>query len=176
MALDLPAVARDELSRWAGELLGARPELRAVAPASLHVTLAFLGWQDEEALPEIASAALTPASVVAAPRLSFGPVRAVPPRRPRLFALDLGDAGGRAAELQRRVSDELEAGGWYIPERRPFWPHVTLARVRRGERRVAPLAGPPPALSFEARELTLYRSILRREGALYEPLGRAELA
>jgi 2'-5' RNA ligase len=54
---------------------------------------------------------------------------------------------------------------------------VTLARVKRGERRVAllPDAPPPPAEPFEARELTLYRSTLRPQGALYQPLARRTL-
>jgi 2'-5' RNA ligase len=33
----------------------------------------------------------------------------------------------------------------------------------------------PPAAPFEARELTLYRSTLRPQGALYEPLARVTL-
>jgi 2'-5' RNA ligase len=79
--------------------------------------------------------------------------------------------------VQGAVSVALEAGGWYRPEKRPFWPHVTLARVKRGERRVSPLPGDPapPGAPFEARELTLYRSTLRPQGALYEPLARATL-
>jgi 2'-5' RNA ligase len=79
--------------------------------------------------------------------------------------------------VQAGVSDALEAGGWYRPEKRPFWPHITLARVKRGRRRVAPLPDAPPAPgeAFPASELTLYRSTLRPQGALYEPLARAEL-
>ena len=60
----------------------------------------------------------------------------------------------------------------YRPEKRAFWPHVTLARVKRG-RRAPPLDAPdPPAAPFEAPELTLYRSTLRPQGALYEALAR----
>ena len=104
-------------------------------------------------------------------------MRALPPRDPRLFALDLEDEDGRAAALQAAVSDALEAGRWYTPEKRPFWPHITLARVKRGERRVPPLAGkPPPAAPFTGAELTLYRSTLRPQGALYEPLAGAPAA
>ena len=46
--------------------------------------------------------------------------------------------------------------------------------MKRGERRVPPPpADPlPPAEPFEARVLTLYRSTLRPQGALYEPLAR----
>jgi 2'-5' RNA ligase len=76
--------------------------------------------------------------------------------------------------LQGAVSDALEAGGWYTPEKRPFWPHITLARVKRGERRVpAPPGEPlPPGEPFDTPVLTLYRSTLRPQGALYEPLAR----
>jgi RNA 2',3'-cyclic 3'-phosphodiesterase len=77
--------------------------------------------------------------------------------------------------LQAAVSDALAAGRWYRPEKRPFWPHVTLARVKRGQR-AGPLEGPPPpADPFEATVLTLYRSTLRPQGALYEPLERTTL-
>ena len=79
--------------------------------------------------------------------------------------------------MQASVSDALAAGGWYQPEKRPFWPHITLARVKRRERRVAPLpeTPAPPSEPFSASELTLYRSTLRPQGALYEPLARVEL-
>jgi 2'-5' RNA ligase len=105
-------------------------------------------------------------------------VRPLPPRDPRLFALDLEDFEGRASALQADVSDALEAGGWYRPEKRPFWPHVTLARVKRNERRVPPLPEQPapPDEAFSAAALTLYRSTLRPQGALYEPLASVELA
>jgi 2'-5' RNA ligase len=101
----------------------------------------------------------------------------VPPRNARLFALDLDDEGGRATALQEAAAGALEAGSFYRPEKRPFWPHITLARVKRGERRVAPLPDDlaPPSEAFEARELTLYRSTLRPQGALYEPLARTML-
>jgi len=104
-------------------------------------------------------------------------VRPLPPRDPRLFALDLEDFEGRASTLQAGVSKALEAGGWYRPEKRPFWPHITLARVKRNERRAAPLPEQPapPAATFPAAALTLYRSTLRPQGALYEPLARVEL-
>ena len=86
------------------------------------------------------------------------------------------DAGG-AGMLQAAVAEALAAAGMFEPERRPFWPHVTLARVKRDCWRAPPLDGtePPPAEPFEASEVTLYRSTLRPQGALYEPLARTTL-
>jgi RNA 2',3'-cyclic 3'-phosphodiesterase len=177
VALDLPAPARSELANWRDGLLAGRSDLRPVREEALHVTLVFLGWQDEEAADRIAQAAFEACAGMPAARLRAGEVRPLPPRSPRLFALDLEDDEGRAGAVQAAVSDALEAGRWYRPEKRPFWPHITLARVKRGERRVPPLAdGPaPPAAAFDAGELTLYRSTLRPQGALYEPLARTAL-
>jgi 2'-5' RNA ligase len=176
VALDLPAEARSALASWRDALVEDRRDLRPVGADALHVTLVFLGWQDESAAQAISQAAFDAAPPGGA-ELRAAAVKPLPPRHPRLFALDLEDAGERASALQAAVSDALEAGGWYRPEKRPFWPHVTLARVKRGERRVAPLpADPaPPAEPFEARDLTLYRSTLRPQGALYEPLARRTL-
>jgi 2'-5' RNA ligase len=176
VALDLPAAARSALASWRDALVEGRRDLRPVGADALHVTLVFLGWQDESAAQPISQATFDAAPPGGA-ELRAAAVKPLPPRDPRLFALDLEDAGERASALQAAVSDALEAGGWYTPEKRPFWPHVTLARVKRGERRVAPLpADPaPPAEPFEARDLTLYRSTLRPQGALYEPLARRTL-
>jgi RNA 2',3'-cyclic 3'-phosphodiesterase len=177
VALDLPAGAREELVAWRDQLLEGRRDLRPVGAEALHVTLVFLGWQDEAAADAIAEATFGARPASAAPLLTPTQVRALPPRDPRLFALDLDDEGGRAAALQGAVSDALEAGRWYRPEKRPFWPHITLARVKRGERRVPALeGGPPPGAPFTGGELTLYRSTLRPQGALYEPLARAPAA
>jgi RNA 2',3'-cyclic 3'-phosphodiesterase len=174
LALDLPEDARERLVRWRGVILDGRRDVRPVRPEALHVTLVFLGWQDEAAAERIAEAAFGALPAAPIPRLAATGVRPVPPRNARLFALDLDDEDGRATALQAAMSDSLEAGGWYRPEKRPFWPHITLARVKRGERRVAPPPDepPPPHDAFDAGVVTLYRSTLRPQGALYEPLGR----
>ena len=70
----------------------------------------------------------------------------------------------------------LEREGLYRREDRPFWPHLTLARVRKSTRRAPALPShEAPGGAFPAPSVTLYRSILRPEGALYEALARREL-
>ena len=174
LALDLPEPARGALAGWRDKLIARRQDLRPVRVEALHVTLVFLGWQDQAAAPKIAEAAFAAVRGGPPPRLTPAAVRSLPPRNPRLFALDLDDEDGRASALQAAAAAALEAGGWYRPEMRPFWPHLTLARVKRGERRAAALPDepPPPRESFEAPVVTLYRSTLRPQGALYEPLAR----
>jgi RNA 2',3'-cyclic 3'-phosphodiesterase len=165
---------RARLADWREGVLAGRSDLRPVAPEALHLTLVFIGYRPEKEIGAIAEAVCEAVEGLAAARLRPVGVVGVPPRRPRLFALDLEDAGGRAGAVQAAVSDALEARRWYRPEKRPFWPHVTLARVKR-DRRAEPLVADPFGERFEASEVTLYRSHLSPRGATYEALARAEL-
>lgn len=175
VALDLPQPARTAIAGWRDRAIAGRPELRSVAPDALHVTLCFLGWRPESETPRIAELVSAAGSGCSAPRLEPGEVVALPSRRPRLFALGLRDEADAASSVQAAVSGALAGANLYEPEARPFWPHVTLARVRRGARSGALEPEPPPAERFTARDLTLYRSTLRPQGALYEALGRTRL-
>jgi RNA 2',3'-cyclic 3'-phosphodiesterase len=180
VALDLPPDARSALADWRDELIEGRGDLRPVRAEALHVTLVFLGWQAEKEADAIAAAAFEACSGLAPARLRAGEVRPIPPRAARLFALDLEDEEGRAGAIQAAMSDGLEAGRWYRPEKRPFWPHLTLARAKSGParpRRPPPLPDTPapPAGAFQANVLTLYRSTLRPQGAVYDPLAQASL-
>ena len=161
---------------WRERALSGRRDLRPVAPEALHVTLVFLGYLPEKEIATVASAAFAALAGLAQPRLAVRDVRAVPPRDPRLFALDLSDEEERAVTVQAAASDALAAARLYRPEKRPFWPHITFARVKRGARR-APLveAEGLPSAPFDAADVTLYRSHLSPRGARYEALERLRL-
>src|SRR4051794_28128332 len=146
VALDLPEGARADLARWRASALG-DPGLRLVAPEALHVTLVFLGHLAEDQIPRIA--ATLPADATA-PVMRALSVKPVPPRRPRLFALDLSDQDGRCAAIRASVSAALESLGLSAPETRPFGPHVPRARARNGGRGGALDVTDPPAEPWRA--------------------------
>jgi 2'-5' RNA ligase len=175
LALDPPASAREEIAAWRDSVLGERDELRPVATEALHVTLAFLAWQNEADAERIAGLAFDAAGTDS-PLLTPTELRAVPPKRTRLFALSLEDDAAAAGLLQERAVKALADATVFRPEERPFWAHITLARVKRGVRSAD--APEPTALpgAFRPEALTLYRSTLRPQGALYEPLARLPLA
>jgi RNA 2',3'-cyclic 3'-phosphodiesterase len=180
VALDLPDRVREGIVAWGREAL-ADPALRPVRPESLHITLAFLGYLPEKEIPRLA--ALIEASGGRAPSIVLGDPAPRPERgRPRLFALPVESP--EAIALQAGLAEKLVAARLYKPEKHPFWPHVTVARARREERgskrpaRVAkPPGGLPRALLQQqvSRRLTLYRSELQPQGALYTPLAQVEL-
>jgi 2'-5' RNA ligase len=182
VALDLPDEVREGVVAWQGRELR-DPALRPVRPESLHMTLVFLGYQAEKDLDRIAEAALGARARAPEVRLEPEPVGVPKGRRPRLYALDAPSDG--AVELQRQVEERLVAARFYEPEKRPFWPHLTVARVkseRRGGRKPALVERPPgplPERTFlrpmTLVRLVLFRSHLRREGAVYEPMAELEL-
>jgi RNA 2',3'-cyclic 3'-phosphodiesterase len=192
VALDLPEQFLDRIVAWQEEAFSGRRDLRLLSRYSLHVTLAFLGYQAERDVERIAAVSF---SEQGGPfELRPAEVREVPPRRPRLYALDMEDRQGELVRWQAGLAARLEEAGFYEPEKRPFWPHLTIARFKQTERHrtsggarggrgrgPAEPPGPPPELAEElegaiqATRLTLYRSTLRPGGAVYEPLSRREL-
>ena len=175
VALELPLPARDALARWQGRVLEGLEGVRAIADSDLHATLCFLGWRSEGEIAAIGDACGVLAAYPA-PELSIGDATWLPPRRPRVLAVELSDLAGALGRAQAVLSDVLEAGGWYRPEKRPYLAHVTVARLRRGARLPRRALADPPVLSFSAPRVTLYRSRLLRSGARYEPLASVELA
>jgi 2'-5' RNA ligase len=173
-AADLPVGVRESLVTWAHQAVGDDRALRLVSPHALHVTLCFLGWReagDAERLSELVLACAAPAR-----ELGVGRVLWLAPGRPHVLTVGLDDTRGELSALQGRVQDALVAGAGYMPEGRDFLPHVTVARVRRGERPLRRGLPPLPTLEpFACPSLTLYRSQLGPGGARYEPLARVDL-
>jgi 2'-5' RNA ligase len=169
VAAELPEEVRDVLAAWCP-----RDEaLRPVGVEGLHVTLCFLGWRDADAVAGIGAAVEKYAAPVGEVSVLEG--LWLPPRRPRVLAVGLEDPSGRLGALAASVVAAMVSAAGHEREKRPFLPHVTVARVRRGAR--APRGGlpPPPAVRFTPSALTLFRSHLGPAGARYEALGRTEL-
>jgi 2'-5' RNA ligase len=197
VALELPDQFLDPLVSWREEAFADRRDLRLPSRYSLHVTLAFLGYQYERDVEKITEASFSDGGPGGeAFQLKPTDVTEVPPRRPRLYAVGLEDSGDKLTTWQGKLADRLSGAGFYEPEKRPFWPHITIARfkqterhrtsggARGGARGGGPAAQPEPMpelpeelqTAFQAGKLTLYKSTLRPQGAEYEPLARVELS
>jgi 2'-5' RNA ligase len=180
VALDLPEEIRGGLGGWGAREL-TDPALRPVPAENLHITLAFLGHRPEREIEPV-SALVTDYAATAPGLQLLDPVPRPARGRPGLFAVPV--ASRAAEQMQSELSAKLISEGLYEPEKRPFWPHVTVARVRaegRGSRRpqvVKKVPGELPAALRQAcfcRRLTLYRSELQPSGARYVPLAQVKL-
>ena len=195
VALNLPDQFLDGLVAWQEQAFADRRDLRVLSRYSLHITLVFLGYQAEKDVDRIAE--LSFAEQGSPFELQAEEIVEVPPRRPRLYALGMEDKGGALGKFQTGIAERLHEAGLYEPEKRPFWPHLTIARFKQTERhrtaggpRGRPgrqsggsnePAGPPPEFPeelgkpFQATRLTLYKSTLKPQGAEYEPLAKMDV-
>ena len=152
---------RERLSAWQQRELDGAADARVVPPASLHVTLAFLGARpasDVDAVLELLRATAREAR-----RPDLAPVRYRETRSVGMVVLD--DEGDRATRLAGEVGEGLERLGVYERERREWLPHVTVLRFRRPPRLTPPL---PDLGRVGPSEVAHYHPVLRPTGAQYE--------
>ena len=163
LALELPRTTTDELERWSERHL-----THGRRVATFHATLAFLGRVARSQLEPIISALRKEAAATAFFELE--PVRYRETRSVGMIVL--ADPSGRATELAGRLHARLERLGVYVPERRPWLPHVTVLRFRERPR----LAPPLPALgAFAPSGAAAFLSRLHPSGARYEVLESCSL-
>lgn len=181
VALDLPAEVRSGIEAWGRGALG-DPALRRLPADSLHITLVFLGYRPEKEIGRIAE--IVEGLSGPAPSIELRNPEQRPERgRPRLYALPVQSPD--AVSLQAALEERLVAARLHEPESRPFWPHLTVARVRpegRGSRRPMRVAEPPGPLpeglrrtDVRAVRTSLYRSELQSQGAQYTLLAQVKL-
>jgi len=174
VALEIPAAVRDALAAARDTLDPA--VWRPLDDAALHVTLVFLGRRPVEEIEPVAAVVEAVAARAARPvALRLAEPLRLPPRRTRVMAVGLADAGGHAAALQADLVDTLAAAGLHEPEARPFRPHVTVGRVRPRARPGRERWPGPPPLAFEVERIALFASRLHPGGARYEALAGASL-
>ncbi len=146
--------------------------VRWVDQTNYHVTLAFLGEQEEqtlEALAENLDMALPPNSIP----LSVSHFSPFPESRPKLIAAMITNSE-ELRDLHQQVSNAIHSTAINL-ERRRFAPHITLGRFRHSRNQFAGAIPTSINLNTDVDEVILYESILTSHGAEYEPIYRFPL-
>jgi len=178
IALDPGPEAKAQLNQGLQEsgLAGTLPtgKIRWTSPDDRHLTLRFLG-----SVPEARIEAIRAACKVAAhtQRAFSGFIRSI-----ELFSRSRGvvvlyaavDPVDRLTSLAGSLRGPLELLG-YAEERRPFFPHITLARIQLPVGNAAAAKSAPRlqrlqlplAIPFRAEAITLYTSDLGRGRPVY---------
>lgn len=130
IALEMNELIQSHLEGVIHQVAEALPRLNWVDPVGIHLTLAFLGELDAAQL-KLAMQATAAAAQQGEPfsyRLTriniFGS-----PRQPRVVWMGIEEKSSSLVRLHSALNQELEQRD-FATEKRPFSPHLTLARVK----------------------------------------------
>ena len=184
IAIELPQEVKAALSRLAAGLMAknAAPA-KWVEPEGIHLTLKFLGGVAAEKLESIIAAMQTAARGIKPFRLELDGLGAFPGlARAQVVWVGLRGDLSSLTRLQQNIEANVSPLG-FPSEARPFHPHLTLARVREqalpaerqklGELIAASSFAFPGA--FEVGSVSLMRSQLTRQGAIYSRIASVKL-
>jgi RNA 2',3'-cyclic 3'-phosphodiesterase len=175
VAIEIPEDAKDAVETAFAPWREAFPKARWVPRENLHVTLKFLGrtwprltdWvpeQVEEAAADVPRFSVRLQGVGSFPSAKRG----------RAIWAGFDDGDQRLTELAGAIDTALDDE--FEPEKRPFHPHLTVARSD------PPLKFPAAYMGTELESkpwlvdsVTLFRSHLGRPAPRYEPLARFPL-
>ena len=191
VAVEFPDAAKETLAVLVRALRGLRTDglrpsvegLRPVRAEGIHLTLKFLGETPSDRVSRIADALAGAARTVAPGEVELRGVGGFPDlETPRVLWVGLAGDLGPLEALHRAVQAALAPLG-HPPDRRPFTPHLTLARLLEGTRATGRgLAGEalkglswPEGTRVPVAAVSLVRSTLHPQGAEYHTLHRAPL-
>lgn len=174
-ALPLSHASEDELAAVAGGIRGfleqslpADVRVRWVPPGNYHLTLAFLGNIQRRDIEQLHQVALHSIEGMRASEFSLQQLAWFPSAlKPRMLVAE-PQACDALLALQQRLAQALRRQGFAL-EKRPFRPHVTLARLQ-GLFAPADLSADAVDISCELDELVLFSSVQGRGGPEYSPL------
>lgn len=186
IAIELPQAVLSDLAELQAALKKQMPSrgLSWTRPEGIHLTLKFLGDVPAAQL-HVLQTALDSAAADRPPfALAVEHIGCFPDtRRPRVLWAGVGGDTYALQRVQAAVERHVAPLG-YPTEKRPFSPHLTLARMRRGADhatleavgRVVERWQGGRIGTWQVQAVSLIRSELRPDGAVYTELHRAELA
>jgi len=184
IAIELPDELKQLLRRLQTQLkAGQHPSVKWVDPNGIHLTLKFLGTIGSHQVGDIAKVIRESAEGFSPFHLQVSELGVFPNlKRVRVVWVGLGGQVARLGQLQRRLESGLNSLG-FTAESRAFKPHLTLARVRdqaspAEQSSLGQLiadTGLTISYAFRADTISLMKSTLTREGAIYHQIDSVRL-
>jgi 2'-5' RNA ligase len=172
-AVELDVHLKDSVSRAIAGARIANPPWRWVARSNVHITIKFLGETSDEMVPLVIDAVSGACGGLPPFEMTLGGLGGFPNlKKPRVLFYEAIRGAKELAELAVRVEKVLHDELSIPKEDRPFRAHATVARVKHpiAADIAARLEKAPPVEGGVQRveKLSLMKSELRREGAIYE--------
>jgi len=188
IAIALSTEARANITQLQSRLKGVSPPntVHWTMSQNIHLTLHFLGNVAVDDLEETAQAVRAAAESCPAFVLNLSSLGCFPnTRRPRIVWVGVSGETEILTNLHQTLGDQLHQRIGFRPELRPYSPHLTIGRVKRGipQRKLdqlgqmleqkMPQVGQLAALPVT--EIQLIQSDLKPDGPVYTPLAREKL-
>ncbi len=190
IAINLPDEVKDEIEQQIERL---DSDFRWVAKDNWHITLVFLGYQPDEAIPSILESIKQTVQNFPAPAIEFDKIIFGPPHKPARMIWLTGTKetskilGGIKNDLENNL---VNNGVRFKMEDRPFNCHLTLARFQNIPEKLELSDSIHAPIKFMAQSIDLMESNLnpfgrlrvnteqsrsiKRSGAEYEMLARID--
>jgi len=195
LAVELSQELRAELATIQQELKrNIEPEMKQnvriswAQPVSIHLTIKFLGDMDEQVIDPLLVAVEQAIGNQTAVNVPLERIGVFPrPQNPRVLWVGPSENWERGAEAQRvaGIHDAVEhacEGLGFLRETKPFSPHLTLARIRAGERHIGAALAKSGVLDrscslrpLAVESVVLMKSELKPTGSVYTRLWEARL-
>jgi RNA 2',3'-cyclic 3'-phosphodiesterase len=182
------ATVQQELKRNIEPEMTRNTRISWVQPASIHLTIKFLGDMDEQVIDPLLVAVEQAIGDQTAVHVPLDRLGAFPRQQsPRVLWVGPSEKWERGAEARRmtEIHSAIEAaceGLGFLRETKSFSPHLTLARIKVGERHVGVAVAKSGALdrpispgSLAVESVVLMKSELRPTGSIYTRLWEARL-
>jgi len=172
LAIEIPPEPRHRIADAISDLERSFPDLRITPPDNLHITLKFLGDFPEAALPRLAHQAASKLAPMQDFDVTLAGLGAFPhARAASVVWIGIQHGASQLARIARKLETTAGKLG-AMRDRRPYQPHLTLARLR--EPRAIPLdrVSAPDPITFRVEDVVLYESRLAPSGATHLPLAR----
>ena len=181
IAIDISEEIRESLAQIQSRLKYAGVDVKWVEPKNIHLTLKFLGEVKEEKVEEIISELDDIARTFRPFELSIKDIGAFPKiEYPRVIWVGLDKGAGESKSLAEAIDERLSKLG-FAKESRPFASHLTIGRVRSSKNKEALkekiLSYDLSPMTYDLiRSITLFKSTLTPQGAIYTKLHEAKFA
>ena len=181
LAINLNGSTLNKLLKTTEELKNDFRDARWCKKNAMHLTLKFFGTIPLISVVEIGKAVNSVVSKMDPIRFEVKGVGGFPSlENPRILWAGVTEGKEEIKKLAQKISDALEEYD-FIPERKNFVPHITLARFKRGKKGDGEVISLPSSLTertfgvTETNEILLYSSDLMENGPLYSVVDRWKL-
>jgi 2'-5' RNA ligase len=189
IAIELSPAVRQAVGDLQNRLKALTPprSVRWTVPENIHLTLHFLGEIEANLVRPIATEISATARKHPSFELLLGSLGCFPNvRRPRVLWVGLLEQNQVLTGLQRDLGEALRGAVGFSPDARPYAPHLTLGRVKKGisTRHLKQLSQViqneqqqlGQLVRLEVSEIVLIKSDLRPDGPVYTHLAAEQLS